>query len=84
MNGNSSGRPPLWPNSSLNGNIRVFATNGGHMPEYRRKRGSDVWHWCKNCSKWPTSDYESTYTKPTSGELDNECKSKDSAGTCRT
>ena len=52
------------------------------MPEYRRKHGSDTWHWCRNCSNWPTSGYDSQHTKPTSGELDNECKSKDNAGTC--
>ncbi len=25
------------------------------MPECRRREGSDIWHWCKNCSKWATS-----------------------------
>ncbi len=52
------------------------------MTEYRKKRGTDTWHWCKNCSNWPTSNYEVSYTKPTSGELDNECKAKESAGKC--
>ncbi len=50
--------------------------------EYRRKKGSDTWHWCRNCSNWPTSDYISTDKKPTYGELDNECKTKEDAGTC--
>ena len=50
---------------------------------YRRKRGSDTWHWCTNCSNWPTSDYEEQRTKPTTGELDNECKAKEAAGTCQ-
>ena len=54
----------------------------GSIMEYRRKRGSDTWHWCRNCSNWPTSDYESRYTKPTTGELDNECRSKEAAGAC--
>lgn len=52
------------------------------MKEYRRKKGSDTWHWCRNCSKWPTSDYEVSYQKPTSGELDNECKAKEQANRC--
>jgi hypothetical protein len=56
------------------------------MPEYRRRKGHDAWHWCKNCSNWPTGtpgkDYDSSQTKPTSGELDNECKSKEKAGNC--
>jgi len=50
---------------------------------YRKKNGSDTWHWCTNCSRWPTSDYETSYSKPTSGELCNECKSKERDGTCR-
>jgi len=54
------------------------------MRRWRRKRGSDVWHFCTNCSSWPTSDYEETTTQPTSGELDNECRSKDANGTCRS
>ena len=45
--------------------------------EYRKKKWSDTWHWCKNCSNWPTSDYDVRYTKPTSGELCNQCKSKE-------
>lgn len=55
------------------------------MTTYRRKKGSDAWHWCTNCSNWPTSDYEETKTdgRPTSGELDNECRAKESAGTCK-
>jgi len=53
------------------------------MTIYRKKKGSDTWHWCMNCSKWPTSDYDEIYTKPTSGELDNECKSKEAEGNCR-
>ncbi len=54
------------------------------MPEYRKKKGSDTWHWCKNCSNWPTSNYDSRYTKPTTGELDNECQSKEKNNDCDT
>jgi len=50
---------------------------------YRRRRGSDTWHFCSNCSNWPTSDYEEKYTKPSSGELCNECQSKKAAGNCK-
>ena len=55
------------------------------MPTYRRKKGSDAWHWCKNCSNWPTSDYEERTTpgRPSTGELDNECKAKESRGECK-
>ena len=44
---------------------------------------SDTWHWCRNCSNWPTVDCEERYSKPSSGELCNECRAKDDAGTCR-
>lgn len=53
------------------------------VTEYRKKKGSDTWHWCKNCSQWPTKDYDVSYTKPTTGELDNECKAKEKDGNCR-
>lgn len=50
---------------------------------YRKKKESDTWHWCTNCSNWPTSDYDERDTKPTDDELDNECKAKEKEGTCR-
>lgn len=50
---------------------------------YRRAHGSDTWHFCTNCSKWPTSNYEESTTKPTTGELCNECRAKEAAGNCR-
>ena len=52
------------------------------MATYRKKKGSDTWHWCRNCSNWPTWDYDERSTEPTSGEKCNECRSKDKAGTC--
>lgn len=51
---------------------------------YRKAKGRDTWHWCSNCTRWPTGDYETSYSKPTSGELCNECKAKDRDGTCRS
>lgn len=49
---------------------------------YRRRNGSDTWHFCTNCSNWPTSDYQEQHTKPTSGEFDNECLAKRTTGSC--
>ena len=49
---------------------------------YRKRKGKDTWHWCQNCSNWPTSDYDETPSKPSSGELCNECLAKDKAGMC--
>jgi hypothetical protein len=55
------------------------------MTTYRKRKGSDTWHWCRNCSQWPTSDYEEVTTagRPTTGELHNECRSKEQEGNCR-
>ena len=49
---------------------------------YRRRKDKDTWHWCRNCSNWPSLDFEEKPTKPTTGELCNECRSKDAAGSC--
>jgi len=54
---------------------------------YRRHKGKDVWHWCTNCEDWPRSNYDEVTVedgkRPSSGELDNECKAKERAGNCR-
>jgi hypothetical protein len=62
--------------------IGAHKLRGERAMKYRRKNGSDTWHFCTNCSKWPTSDYVERDTKPTTGELDNECMAKDNNGTC--
>lgn len=49
---------------------------------YRKVKGRDTWHWCRNCSNWPTANYETSSTKPSSGELCNECKGKEKSGSC--
>ena len=49
---------------------------------YRRRKSHDTWHFCSNCSNWPTSDYDTHYGKPTTGELCNECQSKKSTNNC--
>jgi len=60
------------------------------MTEYRRRKGSDTWHWCTNCSHWPKDgeDYDtycgSTSDRPSPGELDNECLSKERDNDCST
>jgi hypothetical protein len=38
---------------------------------YRRRNGSDTWHFCRNCSNWPTSNYVEQQSRPTTGELDD-------------
>ena len=52
------------------------------MAEYRKRVGSDTWHFCSNCSNWPISGYTRSSTRPTSGEFCNECLGKNSNGNC--
>jgi hypothetical protein len=49
---------------------------------WRRKNDSDTWHFCTNCSNWPRSNYETAYSKPSSGEFCNECQAKRDNNNC--
>jgi len=53
------------------------------MAEWRKGKGTGTWHFCPNCSNWPTSNYDVSYTKPMTGELDYECRSKETNNICR-
>ncbi len=50
---------------------------------YRKKRDGDTWHFCSNCSEWPTSNYDEQEPPPLSGPLCNECKVKRREKNCR-
>lgn len=54
------------------------------MVTYRKKRGSNIWHWCRNCSSWPTKNYIplNTDSFPYPGELCRQCKDKEKNGNC--
>lgn len=58
------------------------------MPLYVQAPGSDAWHWCKNCSSYPTniakSETHAGKERPKSGELDDQCKAKERNGECST
>jgi hypothetical protein len=50
---------------------------------YRRRKDKDTWHFCSNCQNWPTkAESVEQSSKPTTGELCNECKAKRAAGNC--
>jgi hypothetical protein len=55
------------------------------MAEYRKKKttGNHIWHWCRNCSKDPKSDYETKSERP-AWDLCDECKAKERDGNCTT
>ena len=50
---------------------------------YRRRYGSDTWHFCRNCTAWPTSGYEERFSEPTTGEKCNQCRAKRDNRNCR-
>ena len=50
---------------------------------YRKRTGSDTWHFCRNCSAWPSNDYAERETKPSSGELCDQCLAKKDRGDCK-
>jgi hypothetical protein len=54
------------------------------MATYVQGYGSDNWHWCTNCTQYPKSIAKSTQSRPSGGDLCNQCKSKEREGTCRT
>ncbi len=46
------------------------------MAKYRKRIDSDIWHWSEDCSNWPKENYAARSSKPTSGKLCDECKTK--------
>lgn len=53
------------------------------MATYVQGYNTDTWHWCRNCSQYPTSIARRRETRP-SGDLCNQCKSKEREGDCRS
>jgi hypothetical protein len=49
---------------------------------FRRRRGSDTWHFCSNCSEWPRADYDERATTPGTGLFCDECIRKRAGGAC--
>jgi uncharacterized protein (DUF433 family) len=50
----------------------------------RRTSGGDTWHFCRNCSAFPTTDYEEkTYSEEMAGDLCDECLTVKRSGDCR-
>jgi hypothetical protein len=57
------------------------------MATYVQAPGSDTWHWCRNCSSYPSSPgHSETHPPgqlPSLGELCKECRDKEQAGRCQ-
>ena len=50
--------------------------------EYRRRMRGYTWHFCSNCSQWPTDHYVTSRDKPRTHRICVECVSKKKAGKC--
>jgi hypothetical protein len=50
----------------------------------KRKDDRDAWHFCSNCSQWPTLnvDFEEVVEKPSTGEFCKECESRKASNNC--
>ena len=51
---------------------------------YRKRKAERIWHFCTNCSKWPTGkfDCDEREIKVTTSNLCEECKSLEAEGKC--
>jgi hypothetical protein len=63
--------PPLLSQTRSDNSVSAFSTTSSWKPavtkiaEYRRRKGADTWHWCSNCSNWPTdADMDKRDRKP--------------------
>jgi uncharacterized protein (DUF433 family) len=50
----------------------------------RRMPGGDMWHFCKNCTTFPSTNYEEkAYSDEMAGGLCDECLAINRSGSCR-
>jgi hypothetical protein len=49
------------------------------MIEYRQKLSTQVWHWRRDCSQWPTVNCCTLLRRPDSGKMCEECGRKQAA-----
>lgn len=72
------------PDQATVGDLSARATSEttSTVGKYRRREDSDTWHFCRNCSNYPTEAYKESSEKPSSGELCNQCQAKKKADRC--
>jgi hypothetical protein len=59
------------------------AEREGTGTAYRKRRDKQTWHSCRNCPNWPMNYYEEESSKPTTGELCQDCQAKEKATHCK-
>jgi hypothetical protein len=50
---------------------------------YRKNLSGATWHFCANCSQWPTDDFVSTNVLPGGHPICNECIVRNQSGECQ-
>lgn len=73
--------PPF--KSDQNYNV-IFKEKNGRKSTAQMQAFEDTWHWCRNCSNWPISDYgeKESNLRPTTGELCDQCLAKEKVDDC--
>jgi hypothetical protein len=53
--------------------------------EYRRQKGSQTWHWCRNCASWPSKpgSFDTRSEPPADEDKCTECDAKTGAEKCQ-
>jgi hypothetical protein len=49
---------------------------------YVQAQGSTCWHWCRNCSRYPSRVKRQRFYPPTKAKLCDECRSKERSNDC--
>lgn len=78
-----AGEPPEEQRLGAIGRTAVDEEPAADDRIYRRRRDSDTWHFCRNCSNDPEEDYLTREEEPTSGEFCNQCQAKERRGDCQ-
>ena len=52
--------------------IRTASSVVAHI-EYRRSVTGDTWHFCSNCSQWPSDEFLTLQNLPQTARICNEC-----------
>jgi len=53
-----------------------------YLTVYRKRSNTQCWHFCSNCSEWPSDDYQESIDRPAARDLCQECKNKLSKKEC--
>jgi len=66
------------------GKGKIDKRGHGITTEYRRKKGENVWHFCKNCPGWPDEPegYDVRLDEQVPNDVDRQCEEIEEDGNC--